>query len=285
MSISFRFRMIEGYGSHRYFPESSAAAAAAAYYQQQQKLCKMEDSVEVSALGKLPKPQAGGREEQKVRVRDRVTEKEAQPAEAEYLSSKCVLFTYFQGDIGDVVDQHFSRALSQASALSGHAHRSQTLSGGMRRGGILSSGQCADFPSSLWSTGYPSQSGLSSIHPDLSPSAIFHSVEHGAWVGHGLPTPPPPSDCWPYSLGTQNSGSYPQIREDYPHIHPRHATHVMHHTFSSALDPRLPIACPSYSPAAHGDVSKSEMGAGSGSPPSWHISHQGSVDNNYGLRE
>lgn len=41
-----------------------------------------------------------------------------QPAEAEYLSSRCVLFTYFQGDIGDVVDEHFSRALSQSSTFS-----------------------------------------------------------------------------------------------------------------------------------------------------------------------
>lgn len=41
-----------------------------------------------------------------------------QPAEAEYLSSRCILFTYFQGNIGDVIDEHFSRALSQASAFS-----------------------------------------------------------------------------------------------------------------------------------------------------------------------
>lgn len=41
-----------------------------------------------------------------------------QPAEAEYLSSRCVLFTYFQGNIGDVVDEHFSRALSQSSTFS-----------------------------------------------------------------------------------------------------------------------------------------------------------------------
>lgn len=32
--------------------------------------------------------------------------------EAEYLSSRCVLFTYYQGDISSVVDEHFSRALS-----------------------------------------------------------------------------------------------------------------------------------------------------------------------------
>lgn len=41
-----------------------------------------------------------------------------QPAETEYLSSRCILFTYFQGEIGDVVDEHFSRALSQASSFS-----------------------------------------------------------------------------------------------------------------------------------------------------------------------
>lgn len=40
-----------------------------------------------------------------------------QPAEMEYLNSRCVLFTYFQGDIGSVVDEHFSRALSQASSF------------------------------------------------------------------------------------------------------------------------------------------------------------------------
>lgn len=41
-----------------------------------------------------------------------------QPAEMEYLNSRCVLFTYFQGDIGSVVDEHFSRALNQASSFS-----------------------------------------------------------------------------------------------------------------------------------------------------------------------
>lgn len=38
-------------------------------------------------------------------------EKQESP-DAEYLSSRCVLFTYYQGDISSVVDEHFSRALS-----------------------------------------------------------------------------------------------------------------------------------------------------------------------------
>lgn len=51
------------------------------------------------------------------------------PPEAEYINSRCVLFTYFQGDISSVVDEHFSRALSQPSSYtpsctSSKAHRS-----------------------------------------------------------------------------------------------------------------------------------------------------------------
>ncbi|MGH0184629.1 UNVERIFIED_CONTAM: hypothetical protein FKN15_015475 [Acipenser sinensis] len=47
-----------------------------------------------------------------VKEEDCGREKEC-PPEAEYINSRCVLFTYFQGDISAVVDEHFSRALSQ----------------------------------------------------------------------------------------------------------------------------------------------------------------------------
>lgn len=51
--------------------------------------------------------------------------KEKQEApEAEYLSSRCVLFTYYQGDISSVVDEHFSRALS--SYMDGEGKRRPT---------------------------------------------------------------------------------------------------------------------------------------------------------------
>lgn len=52
-----------------------------------------------------------------IKEEDCSPEKE-RPPEAEYLSSRCVLFTYFQGDISAVVDEHFSRALSQPSSFS-----------------------------------------------------------------------------------------------------------------------------------------------------------------------
>uniref|UniRef100_A0A4W5RY47 Vestigial-like family member 2b n=1 Tax=Hucho hucho TaxID=62062 RepID=A0A4W5RY47_9TELE len=39
-------------------------------------------------------------------------EEKQEVPEAEYLTSHCILFTYYQGDISSVVDEHFSRALS-----------------------------------------------------------------------------------------------------------------------------------------------------------------------------
>lgn len=68
----------------------------------------MQDSLEVT----LPSKQEEEDEDE-----DEDEEEKDQPAEMEYLNSRCVLFTYFQGDIGSVVDEHFSRALGQASTL------------------------------------------------------------------------------------------------------------------------------------------------------------------------
>ncbi|KAI8498370.1 Transcription cofactor vestigial-like protein 2 [Branchiostoma belcheri] len=50
------------------------------------------------------------------------------PPEAEYINSKCVLFTYFSGDCNSVVDEHFSRALSQPSSFGTDTTASATTS-------------------------------------------------------------------------------------------------------------------------------------------------------------
>lgn len=65
---------------------------------------------------------------------EEVRSKDSQPAETEYLSSRCVLFTYFHGEIGDVVDEHFSRALSQPSAFSNDTKSIRLPSGGLWKG-------------------------------------------------------------------------------------------------------------------------------------------------------
>ncbi|KAG5852791.1 hypothetical protein ANANG_G00066310 [Anguilla anguilla] len=283
----------QGYGTHRYLPETSAAAAAAAYYhyqQQQQRIClqgKMEDSAEAPAQVKPPKPRAGERgespEEQKGGVGDGAAEKEAQPAEAEYLSSRCVLFTYFQGDIGDVVDEHFSRALSQASALPAEPH----------------SGVCEEQEASYHQDSVPIShhpSGAVAIHrraalaspPSIrtcrpAPSFIQWSTERG-W-GTDCRLRPLPLTAGRTAWEPRAAAATPTSTRTIPVSTPRHAHHVVHHTFGSALDPRLPGTCPPCSPATHGGISKTEAGTSSGPPHGWHISHQAPMDNTYELSE
>ncbi|KAH6927635.1 hypothetical protein HPB50_006340 [Hyalomma asiaticum] len=45
----------------------------------------------------------------------------AAPGDAHYVSDNCVVFTYYSGDISAVVDEHFSRALSESGAYDGTA--------------------------------------------------------------------------------------------------------------------------------------------------------------------
>lgn len=87
-------------------------------------------SKQSGALKPRPEPELPREEKQSAGEEERCKE----PAEAEYLSARCVVFTYFHGDIGDVVDEHFSRALSQASAFSNDAKTGRLHSGGPWKG-------------------------------------------------------------------------------------------------------------------------------------------------------
>ncbi|KAK1902368.1 Transcription cofactor vestigial-like protein 3 [Dissostichus eleginoides] len=147
-----------------------------------------------------------------------------QPAEAEYLSSRCVLFTYFQGDIGDVVDEHFSRALSQSSTFNSETKpirvTQPSATGGLwKDGGSLSEGQS----SSVWNSTYPSQASPClpsvsvSVHPDFSPSPVSFNHPDGAlWADHvlsqaGLPPPATLPESWTYSLNPQSQTLDPRF--------------------------------------------------------------------------
>ncbi|XP_055088171.1 transcription cofactor vestigial-like protein 2a isoform X2 [Periophthalmus magnuspinnatus] len=191
------------------------------------------------------------------------------PPGAEYLSARCVLFTYFQGDISAVVDEHFSRALSQTSYSSTHKGRDGTFPMSQR-----------SFPPSFWNSSYqPSVSSalgsaLSASHTELSfpgdhySSASLHSHLH-------QPSP----EAWhsshhhhhhhhPYSLGgaiaSQSSAySRPGVHEMYgTAFDPRYGSLLMpsvrsHHRLASSSS----VPGPSASPCDLG--SKGESGAGS----------------------
>ncbi|XP_029799075.1 transcription cofactor vestigial-like protein 2 [Suricata suricatta] len=95
------------------------------------------------------------------------------PPEAEYINSRCVLFTYFQGDISSVVDEHFSRALSQPSSYSPSCTSSKApRSSGPWRDGSFPMSQ-RSFPASFWNSAYqapvpaPLGSPLATAHSEL----------------------------------------------------------------------------------------------------------------------
>ncbi|XP_071763369.1 transcription cofactor vestigial-like protein 3 [Centroberyx gerrardi] len=302
----------QSYGAH-YLP---AAAYKAAYYhhhhqQQQRKLSvysKMQECVEQQQQrgggGMLPRDQGLRRDPAAPgagSASDSTSKDGSQPAEAEYLSSRCVLFTYFQGDIGDVVDEHFSRALSQSSTFTGETkpirvtQPSASATAGLWKDGVsLSEGQS----SSVWNSAYPSQASPClpsvsvSVHPDFSPSPVsFHPTDGALWAGHalsqaGLPPPAALPDTWTYSLNPQSAGGYSHVHDVYhphphAHVHARHAHPVLHSypAHGPALDPRFgPLLLPGVrnqsqpasSPGSHGSPHsegvKTDMDPSSNSP-------------------
>ncbi|KAM9805125.1 transcription cofactor vestigial-like protein 3 [Neosynchiropus ocellatus] len=212
-----------------------------------------------------------------------------QPAGAEYLSSRCVLFTYFQGEIGDVVDEHFSRALSQASSFNRESkpprmtQESVSSSASSWKDGVSSEGH----GSSVWSSAYPSPPGacVSSVHPDFSPSPISHA-DGPIWAGHvfsqaSLPPLASVPDSWTYNLNSQSTSGYPNVHEVYhPHPHHLHSRHHHHHhpmfhSHASPLESRFsPLLLPtvrgqnqhSTGSSPHSEGVKTEMDPSRSSP-------------------
>ncbi|NXU62870.1 VGLL1 protein, partial [Horornis vulcanius] len=95
--------------------------------------------------------------------------KSKEPVKTEW-GSQSVVFTYFQGDINSMVDEHFSRALSNAKNPQDLStkHRDETL---VLKNGELFSTRPAQ-PADLWpfpATGTPSVTGSAYPHtlPDL----------------------------------------------------------------------------------------------------------------------
>ncbi|XP_066563771.1 transcription cofactor vestigial-like protein 2a isoform X2 [Amia ocellicauda] len=139
-----------------------------------------------------------------------IREKE-RPPEAEYLSSRCVLFTYFQGDISSVVDEHFSRALSQPSSFVPSPPSSKARSTSSWRDGSFPMSQ-RSFPPSFWNSTYQ-PSVTASLSSSLS-SAL------------GGPHTEIPFPTDPYSTASIHS----HLHQGPPE--PWHHTHHHHHPYS-----------------------------------------------------
>ncbi|XP_074155894.1 transcription cofactor vestigial-like protein 3 isoform X2 [Sminthopsis crassicaudata] len=289
------------YGATQYLPNSVAAAACpTAYYHtasqnsQQKKLAvysKMQESLEMT----LPSKQEEEEEEEDEEEEEEEEEEKDQPAEMEYLNSRCVLFTYFQGDIGSVVDEHFSRALGQHSSFHTESAISKSKMGltPLWRDSSTLSSQRSSFPTSFWTSSYqpPPRPCLSGVHPDFSVTApgTFAASDPGPWPGHNLhqtvpPPPPPVSESWHYPLTSQVSPSYTHMHDVYMHHHRPHP-HMHHHhhpSASSHLDPRYgSLLMPSVHTAripAPQDITKTDPTTVSTATSAWSGAFHGTVD-------
>ncbi|TRY58202.1 hypothetical protein DNTS_017413 [Danionella cerebrum] len=243
-------------------PQPYFAAAYTPYHHQKLAFySKMQESPETvsgssSSFSSLPGPPI--KEEDCGREKD-------QPPEAEYISSRCVLFTYFQGDISSVVDEHFSRALSQSSSYAPGSTNTKTARGSSSwRDGSFPMSQ-RSFPASFWNSAYqpsvPLSSALGSSHTDLPfPTDPYSSASLHSHLHQTPPEPWHPSHHHhhPYSLSQGSAYPRASVHDMYgSHFDPR---------YSSLLVPsvRQHRLASSSVPAAGGspcDISKSEAGS------------------------
>ncbi|XP_033872739.1 transcription cofactor vestigial-like protein 2 isoform X1 [Acipenser ruthenus] len=133
------------------------------------------------------------------------------PPEAEYINSRCVLFTYFQGDTSSVVDEHFSRALSQPGsyATSTAGTKSARNTSSWRDGSFPMSQR--SFPPSFWNSTYqPSVTATLSSSLNSTLSAPHTEI-------------PFPTD--PYSTASLHSHLHQAPTEPWHHAHHHHHHH------------------------------------------------------------
>ncbi|KAM9466571.1 transcription cofactor vestigial-like protein 2b [Clarias gariepinus] len=172
-------------------------------------------------------------------------QKDKQVGEAEYLSSRCVLFTYYQGDIGSVVDEHFSRALSSCTPMEGKRRASQTVTE------PTSPNSRRNFPPSFWDSNYPSPPSRPHCDPSGTPA---YSVDPYTQALHaGLPHAHPhahPPDSWGYTQ-SQVYGPPRSLHELYsaPGLEAHYSPLLM----PAVRPPHLPHTLP-----GHYDVAKLE---------------------------
>ncbi|CAL8315105.1 unnamed protein product [Lota lota] len=255
-------------------PQPYFAAAYSPYHHQKLAFySKMQDPHDgvsrcsaSSSFTSLPVPAS-------IKEEDCGRDKEPSP-EAEYLSARCVLFTYFQGDISSVVDEHFSRALSQSSSYASSSNNSKSARVcSPRNDPMLSPADGPfpmnqrSFPPSFWNSTYQSSgpSGLGAPHGELSFPGDPYSASASL---HGHLHQPSPEVAWhpshhhhhhhhhPYSLGGAiggQSSAYPRTG--------------VHEVYGATFDPRYgSLLVPSVRSHHHRLAASSSVPGPSGSP-------------------
>ncbi|NXY18434.1 VGLL1 protein, partial [Atrichornis clamosus] len=137
--------------------------------------------------------------------------KSKEPVKTEW-GSQSVVFTYFQGDINSVVDEHFSRALSNAKNPQDLSTKHKGEAAVLKNVDSMSPHQW-NFSSHCYKP-YPSPSATSMANSGVNFSAagVAGQYQPSALRSH----PAQPADLWPFpSIGTPSATS-----AVYPHALP-----------------------------------------------------------------
>ncbi|KAM8954470.1 transcription cofactor vestigial-like protein 2 isoform 2-T2 [Pelodytes ibericus] len=230
-------------------PQPYFAAAYSPYHQKLAFYSKMQEAPESASSSSVSSVSSGSsfssHAPTSIKEEDCSPEKE-RPPEAEYINSRCVLFTYFQGDISSVVDEHFSRALSQPSSYSPSSSSAKTSrSTNPWRDSSYPMSQ-RSFPPSFWNSSY-------------QPSAVTASSSLGSSLASPLSGPHTeiPFGADPYSQASLHSHLHQGAPEPWHHAHHHHHHHhpysiggainsqgssypraSMHEVYSTHFDPR-----------------------------------------------
>ncbi|KAM3855207.1 transcription cofactor vestigial-like protein 2 isoform 1-T1 [Vipera latastei] len=225
-------------------PQPYFAAAYSPYHQKLAFYSKMQEAAESASTSGSSSSSSFSNHAAPASIKEEECSPEKErPPEAEYINARCVLFTYFQGDISAVVDEHFSRALSQPSSYSPSSASLKAVarsSAAWREGSFPMSQR--SFPPSFWNSTYQPSSVPASLGSPLAaaahselPFATADPYSPGSLHSHLHQGPPEP---WhpahhhhhhhhhPY-IGTQSS-AYPRpatVHEVYsPHFDPRYGS-------------------------------------------------------------
>ncbi|KAK2505191.1 hypothetical protein MC885_000840, partial [Smutsia gigantea] len=137
-------------------------------------------------------------------------------------NSRCVVFTYFQGDIGTVVDEHFSRALSNVRSPQGWSPMSQSEDVTLRNDGNMRPNQWRF--SSQWTKPQPEVSflyGASNSFNGPAPTTVDQyslpvtesppGQPGELWHFSSLPSPSFPEPSCPHGFSTGPLVPEPQV--------------------------------------------------------------------------
>ncbi|XP_029463669.1 transcription cofactor vestigial-like protein 1 [Rhinatrema bivittatum] len=138
-----------------------------------------------------------------------------QPVKTEW-GSRCVVFTYFQGDINSVVDEHFSRALRNAKNPHDLSTKSKDEGIILKNASHMSPNQM-NF-SSRWAKHNPADPTMNMVTSCLNLPAASPAGHYPATVLQAHPSQP--VDVWHFSsLGTPSTSTSVYHPHPLPEVH------------------------------------------------------------------